>query len=338
MTGGADSIRLRAIRAKRGGTLGQIDKLQRQVLNVNENFVDAISKETRKYGIEIDANDLEDVYPSNVVVGNDGSAREIVADVRKFWKSKDALIALFGIESQTSVDRTMVVRIMEYDAAKYKEQVKKNPNECRPVITFVLNFGKKPWNGPTTLREFVKFVEGTEDNLLPLFNDFRIHVIYICELTLEEIEQMPSDFRFYATFHYNLNHPDEQITYPAVQDGELAHNYVNVLSNGQIDLPVETLEQGGFQMNQLFEEYAARREELLMLKNREEGRKEGREEGRKEGRLEGREEAREEMRKEARIKTQKSAKKMSEKGYSIEVIADLLDESEETIEAWLSQE
>ena len=71
-------------------------------------------------------------------------------------------------------------------------------------------------------------------------------------------------------------------------------------------------------MQELFEEYAAYRTKQLIDRKTEE--------------------AREEMRKEARIKTQKSAKKMSEKGYSIEVIADLLDESEETIEAWLSQE
>ena len=298
--------------------MGQIDKLQRQILNVNENFVDAISKETRKYGIEIKADDLEDVYPSNVVVDKDGNAHEVVGDVRKFWKSKGTILALLGIESQTSVDKKMPPRVMQYDSSKYLEQLKKNPGECRPVITFVLNFSKKPWDGPRSLRECVTFAEGTEETLLPLFNDFTIHVINMCELTLEEIEQMPSDLRFYATFHYNLRRPDVRVTYPSVRDPELARVYVKTLTNDQIDIPIEILEEGGFQMNELYQEYAAYLTKQLIDRKTKE--------------------AREEALEEARIKTQKSAKRMSEKGYSIEVIADLLGETEETIEALLTQE
>ena len=79
-------------------------------------------------------------------------------------------------------------------------------------------------------------------------------------------------------------------------------------------------------MRELFEEYAAYHTKQLIDRKTEEAREEALEE------------ALEEAREKARIKTQKSAKRMSEKGYSIEVIADLLDESEETIEAWLSQE
>ena len=72
-------------------------------------------------------------------------------------------------------------------------------------------------------------------------------------------------------------------------------------------------------MSQLFDEYAAYRTNLLITKSREEGR----EEGRKEGRLENKREM---------------VQKLSEKGYSIAAIADLLDETEEAIEGWLTQE
>ena len=303
--------------------MGKIDKLQRQILNVNANFIDAISKTTRKYNIEILPDELEDVYPSNVVFDKDGNVHEIIADIRKCWKREDTILALFGIECQTSVDKTMVYRIMEYDAAKYLEQAKKDPDECRQVVTFVLNFGKSRWNGPTTLRECVKYVKGTASQLSPLANDYKIYVIDVCDLTLEEIEPMKSDFRFYATLHYNLCHPDEPITYPAVRDGELAHNYVNVLSSGKIDIPAKTLEQGGFQMSQLFDEYAAYRTNLLITKSREEGIKEGIEKGIEKG---------------ERKRERAFAQRLSEKGYSIAAIADLLGETEETIEGLLIQD
>ena len=54
------------------------------------------------------------------------------------------IIAAFCIENQVTVDKTMPVRIMSYDAGTYKQQIKnqqKNEkNSLYPVITIVLNF------------------------------------------------------------------------------------------------------------------------------------------------------------------------------------------------------
>ncbi len=72
-------------------------------------------------------------------------------------------------------------------------------------------------------------------------------------------------------------------------------------------------------MSQLFDEYAAYRTNLLITKSREEGIKEGIEKG-------------------ERKRERAFAQKLSEKGYSIAAIANLLDETEEAIEGWLTQE
>ena len=80
-------------------------------------------------------------------------------------------------------------------------------------------------------------------------------------------------------------------------------------------------------MSQLFDEYAAYRTNLLITKSREEGIKEGFEKGFKEG-----------IEKGERKRERAFAQRLSEKGYSIAAIADLLDETEEAIEGWLTQE
>ena len=80
-------------------------------------------------------------------------------------------------------------------------------------------------------------------------------------------------------------------------------------------------------MSQLFDEYAAYRTNLLITKRREEGIKEGFEKGVKEG-----------IEKGERKRERAFAQRLSEKGYSIAAIADLLDETEEAIEGWLTQE
>ena len=76
-------------------------------------------------------------------------------------------------------------------------------------------------------------------------------------------------------------------------------------------------------MSQLFDEYAAYRTNLLITKSREEGIKEGIEKGIEKG---------------ERKRERAFAQRLSEKGYSIAAIADLLDETEEAIEGWLTQE
>ncbi len=88
-------------------------------------------------------------------------------------------------------------------------------------------------------------------------------------------------------------------------------------------------------MSQLFDEYAAYRTNLLITKSHEEGIKEGFEKGFKEGFEKGFKEG---IEKGERKRERAFAQRLSEKGYSIAAIANLLDETEEAIEGWLTQE
>ncbi|MBP5554070.1 MAG: Rpn family recombination-promoting nuclease/putative transposase [Lachnospiraceae bacterium] len=73
----------------------------------------------------------------------DGRIHESERDVAKHWIDGDAMLAIYGIENQTSVDRLMPFRVIGYDGASYKSQLISDNKKIVPVITIVLYFGKE---------------------------------------------------------------------------------------------------------------------------------------------------------------------------------------------------
>ena len=139
----------------------------------------------------------------------DGMLHEQERDVVKFWKRGGVNIALYGIENQTSVDRYMPLRVIGYDGATYRSQLLRAANrpgtqqnekakKC-PVITLVLYFGVKRWNGPRRLAEVLEIPE----RLKPYVNDYKINVFEISYLTDEQISKFKSDFGILADFFVN---------------------------------------------------------------------------------------------------------------------------------------
>ena len=51
--------------------------------------------------------------------------REQRRDISKYVKSLGSMIALYGIENQSSLDADMVFRVMGYDYASYRSQMEK---------------------------------------------------------------------------------------------------------------------------------------------------------------------------------------------------------------------
>ena len=149
--------------------------------------------------------ELEDASPVSQLK-LDGALHEQERDAAKYWKHDEIRIALCGLENQTKPDRDMVLRILGYDGAAYKEQVNlhvgehragKVPSPVYPALTLVLYFGDTPWTAPRTLRECFGQMP---DALMPYVQDYRIHVFEIAFLTPEQINRFRSDFRLVADF------------------------------------------------------------------------------------------------------------------------------------------
>jgi len=90
----------------------------------------------------------------------DGKYHLLERDVAKRWKNGNIRMACIGLENQTVPDKDMLLRIMGYDGAEYRDQLNSNKKERYPVVTLVLYFGKKHWNQPTSLLDCFDIPEG----------------------------------------------------------------------------------------------------------------------------------------------------------------------------------
>ncbi|MBD5137555.1 MAG: Rpn family recombination-promoting nuclease/putative transposase [Lachnospiraceae bacterium] len=133
----------------------------------------------------------ESIYKSECGAG----IREHRRDVSKYYIRNKKVIALFGIENQSTIDKDMAIRIMGYDYSSYRSQIDIGKNRY-PVITVLLNFTDKKWNVPTSLEDIFEYsAEWSE--YIP---DYRIKVIDVAYLSKDTRNKLNSDFKIVADF------------------------------------------------------------------------------------------------------------------------------------------
>ena len=118
-------------------------------------------------------------------------------DVVKFWHNGEIRLSLFGLENQTKREKTMPLRIINYDASAYRSQLLKSKKRSKnqkfyPVVTLVLYFGtKSKWSKNLSLKEVVEI----PSELQNFVNDYKINVFNLAWLSEEQIALFKSDFR-----------------------------------------------------------------------------------------------------------------------------------------------
>ena len=90
--------------------------------------------------------------------------------VRKASINGDYMI--IGVEHQSTLDKNMIIRILNYDAQLYINQVESG-KEVRPVGSFVFYTGDKEWTYPKSLKESLKIPPEMEDYI----NDWKLPVL-----------------------------------------------------------------------------------------------------------------------------------------------------------------
>ena len=79
---------------------------------------------------------------------------------------------IIGVEHQSTLDKNMIIRILNYDAQLYINQVERG-KEVYPVGTFVFYTGDKEWTYPKSLKESLKVSPEMEDYI----NDWKLPVL-----------------------------------------------------------------------------------------------------------------------------------------------------------------
>ena len=126
------------------------------------------------------------------------------------------VILIIGSEFQSLVDYSMPVRIMDYDALEYKDQIQNIKSARRneiiasgkipgvdlspltkedrltPVITLVLYMGTDPWDAAKNLQGLLNL-----SNVPPEFKkyipEYPIHVLDVCHTSDERLLEFPKD-------------------------------------------------------------------------------------------------------------------------------------------------
>jgi len=137
-----------------------------------------------------------------------GEVHEQERDTAKYWRDENVCFALIGIENQSTIQKQMPIRVISYDGADYRAQIrlrqdviKRNkkltenqPKETvpnfYPVISIVLYFGLEKWNKPLNLKSCFTIPEGLEEYV----NDYEVHLFEIAYLNDETVAMFQSDF------------------------------------------------------------------------------------------------------------------------------------------------
>lgn len=217
--------------------------------------------------------------------------------VRKKSSSIGIEFTMLGMESQKHIHYAMPMRIMGYDygaykkqhaanAAKYREgkgmdsdeylSKMKKSDKFRPVITAVIYYGEKPWDGAVTLHGMLDIPREMERYV----NDYRMLLVQARKSGLNFHNGRNEDFFHLLEILLDGTISKKEAMKRAISYSEEHNTEKSVLmavagaANANIDY--NAFEKGEGKMCTLFEEIA------------EEGRIEGRKEGRLEGQMEGR--------------------------------------------------
>lgn len=143
---------------------------------------------------ELDS-DVSHVLEHRDFVQNIKAARDVVK-VSGYSRKYKAELAILGIENQEGIHYAMPLRVMEYDTYSYKKQydenAKKYPtaegltgeefisrmkrtDKFTPVITIVISYSEREWDGARTLKEMLDIPQQIDAYV----NDYRMNLVEI---------------------------------------------------------------------------------------------------------------------------------------------------------------
>ena len=211
--------------------MGKVDTATKNYLTQSSVFADIFNFYLYEGQQVIDPGQLKELDPAELSMpyGMDRKG-EPVQRYRDLFKALSAMedqraaYLLLGIESQDEVHYAAPVRNLLYDALQYARQVEETARNHRekkdyrgrdrgeflsgfyredkllPVITLVVFFSPKEWDGPRSLREMMASKDAAIRSMLP---DYQIHLVSPAELS-------KADF---GRFHTSLGDVLEFIKY-----------------------------------------------------------------------------------------------------------------------------
>ena len=154
----------------------------------------------------------------------------------------NGIYCLLGIEHQSSIDETMVIRCGIYEMLEYLKQAEnKEYKRLVPQIIVVLYTGTKKWNGPLKLSDYFEIPE----ELKKYFDDRKIILVDVKEMDTSKISDEQTRYFIEAIqAMYKGSYEDlkrlkrmkkENFLYAAIITGSI-DQVENVLEGDEIDM------------------------------------------------------------------------------------------------------
>lgn len=177
--------------------MGEKDTSEKMLADYNDVFADIVNVLLFDGKRIIDQDSLKNTKAkSQYKAARDNKIHEMERDNSKYWMDGNVRIALYGLENQTVVDKDMIFRVIGYDGISYREQLLKKVKTRYPIVTLVLNFSDKRWNGPKSLKEALHIPKVLDEYV----NDYKMNIFDISYLTNDQVEMFQSDFRIVADY------------------------------------------------------------------------------------------------------------------------------------------
>ena len=289
--------------------MGQKDLSEKILVAYNDVFADIVNVLLFNGEKQIQPEELED-RGAKAFYKENGVLHEMERDVVKRWKKEEVRFACIGVENQTTIDQDMPLRVIGYDGAAYRAQLADEPKrqERYPVVTIVLYFGyDKKWDKPLQLLEKLALPE----KLDPYVNDYKVNLFEVAWLTDEQVEMFQSDFKVVADYFVQKRKNNGYTpTKTEIKHVEAVLQLLSVMEHDDRFIEIIYSEDGGKVKNMC---------DVLDIAEQR-GEKRGEIRGEKRG-----------MKRGETAKAAKIMRKMYGKGYMIKEIAQITDESEETV-------
>ncbi len=294
--------------------MSDLDAISSDFMGNPEVFAEIFNQVIHKGQQVIQSDCLQEADPNLVAYVSDrigkqtkNKRRDLLKTLAARWDNRQIYLML-GIESQSDIDYSMPMRVMEYDLKKYIWQVQRideerggngSPFTSRlkrgellvPVITVVVYFGVDPWDGPMCLHDMLAMGDDPADKAA--VGDYKMHLIQPAVMTEEQAMHFKTGFRNVVQVMRCARDP-EALAAMMREDKSFQHlNYTTAAFIGaltRVRLRFMKKEQGEVNMLPAFEELIRRENrkglKAGMEKGLERGMKKGRLEGMKKGRLE----------------------------------------------------
>lgn len=241
--------------------LGVKDTVTTKYMRQNEIFADAFNYFIYDGEQVINPENLEelDTREIHVPYGGEKGAKQAVQKTRDVIKSVIAMMdkctayLLLAIENQSNIHYAMPVKNMVYDALQYAKQVEgaivshkmsgdyksadsdeylsgfMKDDRLLPVITLVIYFDFKEWNGPLSIHEM--FSE-QDARVLALVPDYKINLIAPASIEDNDFEKFQSSLKEVLSFIKYARDKDELKKLLDADESfrHLGRNEVNVLN------------------------------------------------------------------------------------------------------------